>query len=51
MESNELRIRKNAVSDAILKALGHLQLLPTNRETALVKTKLEEAAMWLEKVN
>jgi hypothetical protein len=50
MQQTEFDARKLAVMDALVKAVGALTFLPTNRETALVKTKLEEAEMWLERV-
>jgi hypothetical protein len=41
------------VADAkknLLRAHGELGYLPASRELALVKTKIEEAEMWLERV-
>jgi hypothetical protein len=49
MEPEEFKRRKEAVAGAIISAIGCLTFLPVNRETALVKTKLEEAQMWLER--
>jgi hypothetical protein len=50
MQETEFNARKFAVLDGIAKTLGALTFLPVNRETALVKTKLDEAQMWLERV-
>jgi hypothetical protein len=49
--SAAMAISIEGVEDHIKKARGFLQQLPTNRETALVKTKLEEAQLWLAAYN
>jgi hypothetical protein len=49
VEANELATRIRAVQEQIEKTLGFLQQLPTGRETVMVKTKLDEAQLWLER--
>lgn len=46
------RIRKqvNAVRDSLMETVYLLNELPTSREVSLVKTKLDEARLWLGEV-
>lgn len=41
---------KERIKNSIIEAFFNLNELPPSRERSLVRTKLDEAAMWLEMV-